>query len=93
MGERISGLFVCQGCGHKVHVSWDSMRPCPACGRDLLEARPSMGYVWDDGRNFVTYLPLTCPECYSEDVGQTSRKGNVRYKRCRDCGHKFKVIK
>jgi len=46
-------------------------------------------------KHLYALVPVTCPECDSDQISLTCTnvKGNIRnrYKRCKDCGHKFKT--
>ena len=46
-------------------------------------------------KRFYTLTPVNCPECNSDQISLTCTnvQDNIRtrYKRCKDCGHKFKT--
>ncbi len=46
-------------------------------------------------KRFYTLTPVNCPECDSDQIHLTCSnvRDNIRnrYKRCKDCGHKFKT--
>ncbi len=63
-----------------------------------LEREPDHDRPWtpppDDPQNIpcLEFRPLKCPRCRSTHVPYYSRRGRVRYHRCRECRTTFKTI-
>lgn len=84
------GMARCRHCGYYFGFSqlFDSVEDPPQVMPPEIEYQDMPPIEPDDG--IVRFVCIRCPGCDSKNVRVTSKRGEIRYHKCQDCGANFK---